>query len=213
MAIAGRKAQVKVAGALVAFTNEPTTAVTPLVDYQVTNAAKRVWDRAMTPTVQVSTDGGTTYPTASATLYSINRLTGTVTFSPALTGTPLVRVSGSYLPLSVVAEASEYSYSLTAKNADYPRLGDVYATRVQTLKDVSGSLSRWYAADPYFTNALTAETPVLLEFYASSASAPDLRCWAVVNKEEIKAALDGLTETTVSWDGASDTEGRSISVV
>ncbi|MBV9772645.1 MAG: hypothetical protein JO040_01765 [Gemmatimonadetes bacterium] len=213
MATAGRKAQVKVAGSPVAFTNEPTTSLGNSMDFQVTAATKRVWDRTAAIVVGTSGDGGTTYTTAAAGTYTVNRLTGTISFLLPQLGPPLVRVSGSYLPLSVVGEASEYSYSLTAKNAEFSRLGDIYTSRAQTLKDVTGSLSRWYAADPYFTNALTAETPVILEFYANSGTAPDLRCWALVGKEEIKAAMDGLVETTVSWEGFSDTEGRMISLV
>jgi hypothetical protein len=209
MAIAGRKAQVRVAGAAVAITNEPTTDQGGGV-FQITNAAKRVLDRTATLTARYTTDNVTFTATTPS---FVNRLTGQFTFLGLPAGAS-VQVTGSYLPMSVVAEAKEYGYTMTAKNQDSSRLGDTYVKRDQTLKDVTGSIGQWTSTDRYFENALTAETVVVLDLYAdSSAAVPDLRCWALVSKTEMKAAMDGLVETSVSFEGTPDLDGRMISVV
>jgi hypothetical protein len=209
MAIAGRKAQVKVAGAPLTLTNEPTTSQGAGV-FQVTAAAKRVLDRSAALTARYTTDSGVTYTAATPT--SVNRLTGQLTFTGLPAGA-VVQVTGAYLPLSAVAEAKEYGYTLTSKNVEASRLGDVYVDRDTVQQDVTGTLGQWFSTDRYFENALTAESIVLLEFYSDSSAAVDLRCWATVSKTEMKAAMDGLVETTVSFEGTPDLEGRSISVI
>lgn len=212
MAIAGRKAQVRVSGAPVAFTGEPTTPNAARTEFRITDTARALWDPAAALTVRRSTDG-TTYNAVPAAEYTLNRLTGTVAFAAAQAPGVLIQVSGASLTLSVAGEAKEFSYTLTNNTTEASRFGDSHVRRATVLRDASGSLSQWSSVDRYFENALTAGTPVVLDFYSdASAAAPDLRAWAILSKAEMKAAVDGLAETSVEWEGTPDNEGRTITL-
>lgn len=208
MAIAGKKALVKVSGSAVAFTNEPTTADETLKVFQITDQTKRVWDRKSNITVEESTDNGTTWSAASG--YSLDRLAGKVIFATAQAAGTQIRVSGSYLPLSIAAECKEYSYSLQGDNQDASSFGADFIKRKQGLKDISGSLSQWYV-DTYFKDALTSGEPIVLEIYADSSANYDFRVWALLAKDEISSAVDGLIEAKVEFEGTADIDGRVIS--
>lgn len=202
MAVAGRKALVKVSGAGVAMTNEATTNVGgDNMTYRVTNTARRIWSRTGAITVRV----GGNVVTAG---FTINRLTGTITFTTAATRT--VTVSGDYLPVATVAEAHEYTYTLTAANEADNAFGDTFVTRVQTQKDISGSLSVWRTIDATFETALLSGSPVVLEFYSDGSQAFDLRAWALLNQNEIAAAVDGLVDQAVSFEGVQDADNRVV---
>lgn len=212
MATAGLRAQVRVSGPPVAFTNEPTTADETLSRYRIADAARTVWERTGPVAVSRSTDGGGTFSAVPEGEYALDRLSGTVHFHAAQAAGTQVQVSGAYLPLSVAAEAKEYSYTLTGNNTEASRFGDAYTRRAQGLKDVSGSLSQWTTAERYFEDALTAGEPLVLEFYSDANAAPDLRVWARVSSSEMQAAVDGLMESAVEWEGTSDTDGRVVSL-
>lgn len=199
---AGRKALIKVSGTATAFTDEACTNTVANLEYQITDSAKRVWDRTATITVSV---GGT--PVA-ATTYTLNRLTGTVIFGSA--SVRVVTVTGSYLPLSTAAECKEYSYALAAELLDDSVFGDTWRTFVQGLKKISGSLGRWYI-DAYFTDALTAGEPVAVEFYSDSSGSFDVRCWALLNQAQIQSPIAGLIDESVSFEGVTDSDLRAIS--
>lgn len=211
MAVAGFKAQVNVSGAPVAFTDEPTTPNADLTSYQINDTLKRVWDAQADITVEQSTDGGTTWSTADPKTYTLNRLTGTVLFSAALASGEKVRVSGLYLPMSKAAEAYEYKYSIEADNQDQHEFGQVYNKRIQGLKDVSGSIKRWYQTNSFFFDALTSGNVVIIEFYSdSSAASPDLKVWAILSGDKPSVKVDGLVEEEIDFEGTQDRDGRTI---
>jgi|GEM_PF-1237581 len=212
MAIAGRKALVRVSGAPVAISNEATTTDAGRRIFTITNAAYRVWDRNAAVSVTRSPDG-TTFTAVPATEYTVNRLAGTVTFAAAQAAGVQIRVSTSYLPLATAAEAKEFSYTFTGNNLDASTLGSAFVLRQQGQRDITGSLSMWTTADRTFEDALTADQPVVLEFYNDSGASADFRVWALVNSDEISAAVDGLAETAVEWEGTQDAEGRITSLV
>lgn len=202
-AVAGRKAQVKIPSAAIAFTDEATTSAGDGVNYQITNAVKRVWDATATITVKV---GGSP---VSATTYTLNRLTGTVVFNVTDLGRAAVTVSGSYLPLSVLAEARSYTYELTAKNDPDSAFGDDYVTRVQAKKDLRGSLSRWHI-ETYFSAALLADTQLVFQFYAAATASPELTCWGKLTSRGFNAVQDGLQEESLDFVGTLDADNRAI---
>lgn len=213
MAIAGHRARVMVSGAPVAFADEATTADPELTRFRVTDAAKGVFAPAAPVTVTRSANGTDPFAPVPAGEFRLDRLSGAVVFAaPQAPGTE-VRVSGQHLALSEAAEAKEYSYTLTGNNADVSSFSeDGYTRRQQAQKDVSGSLSLWTTADRYFENALTAGEPVVLEFYSDRGAGPDLRAWALLNQDEMQAAVDGLLETSVEWEGSADADGRAVSL-
>lgn len=202
----GKKAQVKVSGAATAFTDEATTEVTADTVFQITDTAKRVWDRTATITVKVDT------VTQASSLYTLNRLTGTVTFLSAIGAAAVVTVSGSYLPLSTAAEAKSYRYSVNGVVASKAAFGASWDTNLAGIKNVAGSLSEWHdPADTYFTDALVAGSPVVIEFWSNSAGAFDAKCWALLDSTGISAVLTGNVEESVSFVGTTDADGRTIS--
>lgn len=203
MATAGKKALVKVSGTAVAMVAE-ACGTTDTITYQVTSAAKRVLSRTGTVTVK---DGGV----ATAEAYTLNRLTGTVTFGSAQART--ITIDADYLPMATAAEAHEYSYTLTSQNHEVPRFGDNYQRRIAGQRDISGSLSLWHANTDYI-DMLTdsGDEPVVLEFYSNSANAFDLRCWALLNSDEVKSAVSGPNTESVSFSGTTDADGRAISL-
>jgi hypothetical protein len=108
--VAGRKALVKVAGAAVAFVTEACTNSGDSKTYQITNAIKRVWD----PTIAITVFYNAVLQAANT--YTINRLTGKITFAVAQ-GASAVTVTGSYLPLSNAVRAKSFSWNVTASRS------------------------------------------------------------------------------------------------
>jgi hypothetical protein len=209
VALPGRKALVKVSGAAVAFTDEATTANVDRTRYQVTNAAKRVWDRTAAVVVERDTGGG--YGVVASTEYTLNRLKGTVIFNSAQAVGAAVRVDGSYLPMSTAAEAKAYSINASANNADASVFGDGWVKRQQARLDITGTISKFKTTDSYFYDKLIAGEPVLLEFFSDSSVDADTKVWALLNQEEITAGADGLVEEPIVWEGTQDADKRVVS--
>lgn len=204
--LAGRKAQVKVSGGAVAFAGEATTTKVANTVYQITNAAKQVWDPSAAITVKANG------VVADPSTYDVNRLIGQITFH-ADQGAAVITLDGSYLPLSLAAEAKQYSFTLSTAMLEDNQFGDDDVTRVAGLTDVQGSIGRWYSIDTYFEDALVAGLPVVLEFWTDSGSTFDRRIWGIVNSDGMTAAIAGLIEENVSFMGSADADHRVASKV
>jgi hypothetical protein len=203
MPTASRKVRVKVSGAPVAFTTEATTNAGDNLNYQITNAAKRVWDRSAT--ISVFKDA----VLQSDTLYTVNRLSGRITFL-ASQGASVITVSGSYLPMSLAAEAKMVALSFIAENEDESTFEDDDVVRMQVQRDCSGRLGRW-EIDEYFRDALVAGDPVVLELFLDGAGiVPKAKIWAILNSAETTGAQRALQEEEVAFEGAADVDGRSF---
>lgn len=213
MAKAGMKALVRVSGAPLSLTNEACAEVagSGLKKYRVTDAAKRVLDRTEYIGVQQNTDG-VNWVGVSAADYTLNRLTGTITFHVARATGTLVRIStGKYLPMATAAECRDFSLSLSGNNVSVASFGTEWEKRLATTKDVSGSLSRWASTDKYFRDNLTGGKEVVIEFWHDSTLAdPDFRIWAVLASDEMSAAIDGAQEEAVEFEGTTDADGNSL---
>src|SRR4051812_25153572 len=109
---AGKLGLVKLGGTPTAFTNEATTATVANKVYQIANTAKRVWSPTATITVK---DGGVAV-NAVTDPYTINRLTGKVTF--AATTARVITISGTYLPMLTIAKAKSITYDRGAELLD-----------------------------------------------------------------------------------------------
>ena len=188
MVYAGRLAKVHVAGTPIAFTAEATTTSDNLT-FQITDNAKRIWDWETAVAVKVDAVSVTTG-------FSINKLEGKVVFDTAETG--ILTVSGKYVPTSLAAEAFEYSLSMESENLDNTRFLDEYKKRTQGLRSASGSISQWVTIDTYFIDALIAGKPVVLELY-SQASLNPFRLFAILEADEMQAAVSGEQDESVSF--------------
>lgn len=201
MAYAGKKALIKVGGSPVAFTNQATTANAARTIYQITDASMQVWDRKATVTVQRSTDGGTTWTTLEPVTdgYSIQTLSGSIIFTNARATGTLIRVSGSYIPLSVAAECTEWKISKNANLLDVTKFQDDWISKIQGLKSAKGSLSRWLTVDTFFYDSLISGDPVVLELFAQDSLVPD-RLWAILDSDQMEAKVASANNESVSFE-------------
>lgn len=120
MTLAGKDAQIYLTGASQSMTDEGMDAVgsgSPTLVWQIADHAKDIFDPSVTVTVEVSTDGGSTYSTASTSNYTLRYLVGVVQFdSDPFSGSTSgnqVRISGSYLPKYSLLEGYEQNIDPT----------------------------------------------------------------------------------------------------
>lgn len=203
--LAGRRALVRVSGVAVPFADEATTTADDQT-YQITNSARRYWDRDTA--IVVEEDG-----VATAESYTVNRLLGTVTFAAADVGRGVVTVSGAYLPTAVALGARAYSYQLVRTmldDTDFDSANDEsgFTSKIAGLLDASGTISRRLNADGTFFDALNAGAPVILEFWTNRNDAnPSLVVWALLAKDGVQAAIEGNIDATLDWEGTADADG------
>lgn len=201
---AGRKIRIKTSGAAIAFTDEACTNSGDNLTYQITNAAKRVWDRAATITVKKDT------VVQSATLYTLNRLSGKITFGVSQ-GAGVITVSGSYLPMSLVAEARSWRLAFLGNNAEETEFIDDDVVRKQVRQDVNGQLGRWWI-DTYFHDHMQAADPVpfVAEMFLDGGTTPTAKAWIILGTRGVSGQQAGLVEEMIDFEGAADVDGRSF---
>lgn len=200
----GRQALIKASGTATTMTDEPMTNVASAnTNYQITEASKRIIAPYGAVVVEVNTVA------ASSALYTVNRLTGTVTFLTPLTGSETVTITADYLPMSTIADASEWSLDISNNSEDASVLGDTWMKRDNTLGDVSGSLSRFHVDNTFITK-LTAQAVIVLEFYVQSSSIPEARAWALLTGVNTDPQATSLITEGMDFVGTIDKEGRSI---
>jgi hypothetical protein len=204
-AIAGRKSLVKVTGAPVVFTDEATTGDVAHEVYTITAATKNCWDPSAAIVVKV--DG-----VAVTTGFTVERLVGRVTFA-ASQGASVVTVSGSYLPLSTAAGCKEYTISRARALIDASDFdtGD-WKANLAGKKDASGTLGVWYQNDSYFFDAMDADAPIVLEFYADRGSAFTMRAWTNLSKCGVSSTQDGAVDHPIEWSGTQDADGNVVAL-
>jgi hypothetical protein len=209
----GRRAVVKVPGAPLVLTNAATTNAGDNKTYQITTAANRVLDPNLAVTVKI---GGTVASPTGADPFTVNRLSGTVTFTNASAGRAAVTVSGSYLPLGSAARARNYAYTLAATNADDTDFDSAntnggFISRVQVQLDVSGTIGGKWSIDTFLRDALLNASLVVVEFYPDRTLTRDLACWATLSKSGVTAAVDAVNDYDVEFQGTTDADGRAAS--
>lgn len=216
MALAGYQASLKVSGVAVPVTNEACAFVSgsnPNKLYRVTNTARRIWDPTAAITVK---DGGVT---VSAALYTFDYLFGFIQFA-GYTQTGAITVDGSYLPVASVAEVSSFKFSGSANLADVTSFDSAgYRAKLATLKEGSGDFMAYSSPlsdiDPVtggvqtLYSVLTGGTPKLLEVNFG-AGASILRAWVMLKELGVDVAIDGVVESTWSYETAPQRAGASV---
>jgi len=187
--LAGFNTVIKISGAPTSMTGEATTTADDTA-YQIAEVTKQVLDRDTAPTVL---DGGV----ATAEAYTVNYLSGTVTFETA-DGDRVITITGKYLPMTVAAYANQSSQSYNCDVKDVPVFGAEYKKRIPTLKYASGSLTQFNIADTTYSDALVAGDPIVIEHRAISTDEPN-RFWALLNSDELQSAIDGVQAEVVTW--------------
>jgi hypothetical protein len=205
-ATAGRKARIKISGSSTAFTDEAFTDSGDHQTYQITNTAKRVWGRTSTITVKV---GGS----VTGESYTLNRLSGKVTFATVNAGRGAVTVTGNYVPMSLLAEAREFRATFSKTLAEDTSLGDADVTRVILNHTETVTIGRWYI-DNFFTDELANQTLssgfVVELFFDDAGTTPDC---LIRTSEGPSSRVSGSTKTLIdeqaTMESVTDADGRS----
>lgn len=206
--IAGRKSVVKVMGTPTALTTEPTASAGDNLNYQIANVAKRVLDPTAAITVLV---GGS--PVA-ATTYTLDRLTGRVTFAVALVRT--VTITGTYVPTNVAARSNAYDLTMSAPSMDDTdwdtATTDGGFTRKQRgMAEASGTISGKFDINNTFRTNFINDDLVLLEFFPDASGVHDAICWAKLSNFALDAKTNEVIGQSIGFFGAADADGRVLS--
>lgn len=197
--------RVQVSGDATSFSGEAVTALTANKVYQITNTAKRVWDRSAAITVK---NGGTPVNIATDP-YTINRLTGTVTFTNTTART--ITIDGSYLPMSTLALAKEFSLECMAENPSVNTFDDgADMIRQQLRRDWSATLKRLFSSNTYLYDAYSDAVPVVLAL-SLDGSTDVWRGWGLIAPRSVDAAVASWIEEGASFVGSADVDGRADS--
>lgn len=177
--------------------------------FQVTDVTKQILDPSVTV---VGKDGGT-----PAALDTVDHLFGTVDFSSSPAGA--VTVSGNYLPRYEVGTVTDFSISLSSDILDTSTMdGETFRNKLNGLVDLSGSLTLLETPNQDYDTSgneiklfdlLGDGTPKVLEIdFPDTTEA--LRAWIVIESYENTGAVDGLVETSISFQGAPQSSGQTI---
>lgn len=161
------------------------------------NAAKRYWDAGQTLTFQTSPDG-TTW--TNATPASVRTLSGSITFTSAVTGgTPSARVSvGHYFPWGALAWVSEWAPDVDRDMKEDTRQTTTSTpTKVRTyvpgLLGGSFKLTGFVVDDTTSHLALAAtDTPLIASMVVDVVTGARLECAGFLTKDSVKVNVDDL---------------------
>ncbi len=173
-----------------------------IINTSRSNAARlvtKVDDNNVTVTAVTDQAAGDTigrYPTEAAANYTLNRLNSKITYGSALSRT--IKVSGDYLPMSTAAYANSMSLSKASELYDRTAFGAAARQRLAGLKSASGTLTQLNIADTTYSTALAAGVPIVIE-HRSAAAAEPTRFWAMLDSDELAAAVGSLQNETVTW--------------
>jgi hypothetical protein len=162
--------------------------------WRVNDATKRVLETGVT----VEYDDGGGYDPVS--YESVNLLNGEFSFSGAgySVGSDLRIKTGNYIPMTEAAYCHSFSINKEVTLHDSTAFGDTDRTRKVGVKSAGGTLSQWDVTSSYFADALVAGEPVVIEYLALSSETPK-RLWAMLDSQELQAALDSLQDEAVSF--------------
>ncbi|HEX6956262.1 MAG TPA: hypothetical protein VF156_15415 [Agromyces sp.] len=198
MAIAGNKADLYITSTpAVAVTAEACTVMTtgqgaPAANqwWRITNNARRFADPTVAPTVKV---GGVTQATNT---YTWDPAGGLVKFNSVM-GAVTVTVDFSYLPITKVAGAKEWSLDMDTDLLEATTFGDSWKRRVPGVKDATGSFNDWWV-DSSFLSQLGTRLGLVL--YTDFANNLRYECFGWLKGESISSAVDGLVEDELSFE-------------
>ena len=158
-------------------------------------------------TSQTAGDEFNFYPTETTSDYELNRLSGYFTYGSATSRTILV--SGSYLPLTTIGEAYEFTLACSASNEDCTVFSDTFVERLQTIKDVTLSVSKYYV-DSEFQLKLIDGSPIMVEIFIDSSSDFYAKVWCLPSSDEVSSSVDGIVEESLELEGTLDADSRAI---
>jgi hypothetical protein len=233
MADLGIKGSLRVNGAAVAFTNEPTTkqagTTLPNSVFQVTSPVRRIIDPRLAVTVEVDADGAGAggYVAADPSTYVVDWHFGKVTFLTDQGASALVRVSGSYLPMLAIAEVREMDCEVTLELKDRTTCDDAASMARRFLGGKLSAAGNATVLDSLHTDldagagevklydVLTGKAAAYLE-YQPLSTGDYFRGWVLFDTAKSTVPFDDLITRSLSWKSTSiasnnQTEAASFS--
>lgn len=207
---AGRFAAVKIGGTPTAFTDEAVTVLTTNKKYQITSTTKRVWS----PTATITVKAAGVEVDAEADPYAINRLTGVVEFTNT-TARGTVTVSGTYLPMSTIAKSKSVTYDLMNQVLDDTTFDSAgWSETIPGINSARATLGRnWESTyGPILRAHLVAGDLIVLQIFSKATTAADLLMWCYPTKATQDAAVSSIITDALEFVGASDADGRVVSI-
>lgn len=193
----GQTADIYLASGSMALTHEAMTDSGDHTNYQVTNAAKRVLDYATTQQISTSTDG-VTWTVQAASLYTLNGLTGTVTFNSAQSSSTLARIeSGAYLPIAVIAQATDWTLSISADMKDVSVLGSDWKKQIYAMRSATVQFNKWWE-DSFYLGLLTAGSIFVIKLDADNVNNRSYMCYAQIQNDSIKTVNDSPVSEAIN---------------
>lgn len=213
-AVAGYKIVAQAGSATsVSVSAEACTSLSATI-YRVTNSLRRVLDPAHTPVVK---DGGVT---VSAALYSVNYLTGTVTFS-GYTVLGSITIDAYYVPMATIAEVQSIDFGVVQQLNEITPF-DATGAGARTFKaglvgatlNIGGTLMPWVdlggdvvgGVTTYFTES----TPRAWRMYFYDGSNYFVAVmWGTVKEHKESSAVDGVIKMALTLE-ANARSGKSV---
>jgi hypothetical protein len=207
---AGKLGLVKLGGTPTSFTNEATTATVANKVYQITNTAKRVWSPTATITVK---DGGVAV-NAVTDPYTINRLTGKVTFTA--TTARVITISGTYLPMVTILKSKSITYDHGNELLDDTTFDSGgHDESIPGIHSITASLGRNWESTFSATlwAAIQNGTLLVIQIFHDSGAAADLAFWARPTKQTVAVATRQIIGEDLSFVGCADVNSRVVSLL
>jgi hypothetical protein len=146
---------------------------------------------------------------------TLDHLFGIANFNSAVTNSP-IKVGGStgvhYLPLYEVGTVKDFSISVSADVLDKSTMdGGTFRDKLAGLVDLSGSLTLLETPNQDYDpsgddiklfDLLSDGTPKVLEIKFDPDSTEVFRAFIIIESYENTGAVDGLVETSISFQGA-----------
>lgn len=186
-------------GASTSFTN--ITMNNPSADlktFVISDNTKRYWDTSHSVTIEKSTDGGTTWTTASG--YTIQYPGGVVVFNTALTSGTQVRASAYAYPVTNIANMFNWELDVSISEEDATTFGSGgWEETIATLKGFSGK-AEWYWADSTFLDHL-GDNEMVFSLYTTTTGNKRYEGYGIITKAGPKVPVDGIVNESIEFKG------------
>jgi len=193
-ALAGNAGSVLItSGANITFTSEAMTDAGDHINYQITNLVKQYWDDSVAPTIEASTDSGSTWHAAPAN--TVQYVNGRVKFASANGSGDLIRASGKYFATATLATANEWDLSLDVNMVDTTVFSDSFKEQVPIMISATAKVSQFYVDNTFI--ALMASRMILV-LYVNATHHYD--AYAYLKADSIKDAAAGVITEDLEFD-------------
>lgn len=140
-------------------------------------------------TVVPSISSGETWVTASPD--TIQYVGGKAIFTVSRPVGTVLRVTGSYFPITEVVQAKAWGLDVGFELVDSTYFGQEWRTFESVVGGGSGSVSQWYLNSDFFERL---GDKLVAIFYTNSSTSERYEGFAHLDKDGIKAAVEGLVE-------------------